>query len=169
MTQRERIDTARVANRRQLRFISVEDALAEVDRLVAADAGGTLKRLGNWTVGQALGHLATWAEFAYTGSPLSPPWFVRILSRMMKRRFIYGSLDPGFNIPKVPGGTLGTEPISTEAGLSRYEAVMKRLEREAPSLPNAIFGPLSHEEWKQLHLRHAELHLSFLIPAPRGD
>jgi hypothetical protein len=28
---------------------------------------------------------------------------------------------------------------------------------------NPSMGPLSHDEWIQVHLRHAELHLSFLV------
>jgi hypothetical protein len=27
-----------------------------------------------------------------------------------------------------------------------------------------VLGKLTHEEWTQLHLRHAELHLSFAVP-----
>jgi hypothetical protein len=28
---------------------------------------------------------------------------------------------------------------------------------------NPSMGPLSHEQWVEVHLRHAELHLSFLV------
>jgi len=38
---------------------------------------------------------------------------------------------------------------------------MERLRAGPPARPNVIFGPLTHDEWIQLHLRHAELHLSF--------
>jgi hypothetical protein len=55
------VDTAKVANRRSLRFESIDHVLAEVDRLAESRRAGRLKRLGNWTLGQALGHLATWA------------------------------------------------------------------------------------------------------------
>jgi Protein of unknown function (DUF1569) len=27
-----------------------------------------------------------------------------------------------------------------------------------------VFGPLTREEWDRVHLTHASLHLSFLIP-----
>src|SRR5207244_91073 len=61
------VDTAKIADRRVLRFDSLDQMLAEVDRLVDAERIGRLKRLGNWTLGQTLGHLATWMEFGYTG------------------------------------------------------------------------------------------------------
>jgi hypothetical protein len=30
---------------------------------------------------------------------------------------------------------------------------------------NVVLGPLTNAEWEQLHLRHAELHMSFVVPA----
>ena len=37
-----------------------------------------------------------------------------------------------------------------------------RLRRSAPKDPNPLFGRLTHEQWVQLNLRHAELHLGNL-------
>ena len=54
--------------------------------------------------------------------------------------------------------------MTTEAGLARLRRAMERLKAEAPSKPQAIFGPMTHEEWVALHLRHAEMHLGFLVP-----
>jgi hypothetical protein len=42
---------------------------------------------------------------------------------------------------------------------------MSRLKAAPPSGPNVIFGPMSHQEWQSMHLRHAELHLGYLHPA----
>ena len=80
---------------------------------------------------------------------------------MRKKRYLFEGMPRGVKIPKVEGGTLGTEPMSLDEGLSKYRAVIGRLRRESPSKPNVIFGPLTHEEWIALQLRHAELHLSF--------
>ncbi len=70
-------------------------------------------------------------------------------------------MGAGARIPKVPNGTLGTELMSTEEGLSSFRANFQRIAAECPTRPNVIFGPLTHDEWINLHLRHAELHLSF--------
>ena len=81
--------------------------------------------------------------------------------RLMKNRFVHGRLTPGVRIPDVEGGTLATEPTTLDDGLARFAAAWRRLESEPPQKPNMIFGQLTHEEWIQLNLRHAELHLGF--------
>ena len=159
------LDTRRVADRRKLHFTSIDEALADIDRLVAAEREGKLQRLGHWTLGQALGHLATWAQFAFDGTPLKPPLIVLWIMRLRKNKFLRDPMPGGVKIPKVPGGTLGTEPLTLDEGLHRCRACLQRLDREAPSKPNVIFGTLTHDQWKQLNLRHAELHLSFFKPS----
>jgi hypothetical protein len=155
------VDTGRVTGCRAPRFESIDQLFADVERLAAAERAGTLKRVGNWTLGQALGHLATWAQFSYDGNPLKPPWFIRMIVRMRKKRYLTEGMPRGVKIPRVAGGTLGTERLSLDEGLARYRAVMERMRREAPTKPNVIFGPMTHDEWIALQLRHAELHLGF--------
>src|SRR5437868_6414374 len=121
------IDTGKVANRRTLKFATIDQVLVEAERLAAAERAGALKRLGNWTLGQVLNHLAAWAEFSYTGAPLKPPWFVKLMLRMGKNKFLTQPMRPGVRIPKVPGGTLATEPAELEPGLSRFRAAFARL------------------------------------------
>jgi len=159
------IDTGAVKSRRKLRFKSVEDALAEAQRLADAERKGQLVQLGNWTLGQNLNHLATWTEFAFTGTPLHPPFFIRWILKFQKKKYLTGQMRAGVKIPNVENGTLGTESASTDQALPRYCAAMQHLAREIPEKPNVIFGRLTHDEWIQLSLRHAELHLSFLQPA----
>jgi hypothetical protein len=158
------VDTGKVADRRALRFESLDQLMAEVERLAEAERAGRLRRLGNWTLGQTLGHLATWAEYSYTGAPLKVPFFIKWFLRLRKRKFLYGPMRAGVKIPGVEGGTLATEPVPLDEALGRMRRVMSRLQSEAPTAPNVIFGPLTHEEWVALNLRHAELHLGFLAP-----
>lgn len=158
------VDTKKVAGRRMLRFESLDQVIADVDRLVEAERAGRLTRLGNWTLGQTLGHLAAWAEYCYTGVPLNPPFFVKWILRLGKRKFLFGPMRAGVRIPRVAGGTLATDAAPLDDGLERYRRVMERLKVEAPTAPSPIFGPLTHEESIAINLRHAELHLGFLIP-----
>jgi hypothetical protein len=158
------VNTAKVADRRPLRFESIDQMLAEVDRLVEAERAGKLRRLGNWTLGQTLGHLGGWTEYGFNGVPLKPPFFVKWIMRLRKRKFLSEPMQPGARIPGVEGGTLCTAPMPLDEALGRMRRVMERLKAEAPALPNVIFGPLKHEEWIALNLRHAELHLGFLVP-----
>jgi hypothetical protein len=153
-------------SRRKLRFSTVDDALAESMRLAAAEREGGLSTAGNWSLGQTLGHLATWANFALDGYPASvhPPAVVRLIARLLRNRVINKGMPPGMKIGRVPGGTLGTEQIPTDLGLSRFAEAMERLRNTAPTEPNPAFGPLTHEQWINLNLRHAELHLGFFVP-----
>jgi len=158
------VDTAKVANRRLLHFDSIDQMLQEVDRLVAAERAGRLVQLGNWTLGQVLGHLATWSEFSYTGVPLKPPFFIRWIVRFQKNKFLYKPMPSGVKIPGIEGGTLGIKPATLEEGLARFKSICQRLKTEAPTAPSPIFGRMTHDESIALSLRHAELHLGFFVP-----
>jgi Protein of unknown function (DUF1569) len=158
------VDTAKVINRRLLHFDSIDEVLADVDRLVEAERAGRLKHVGNWTLGQVLGHLACWSEYGYNGCPLKPPFFIRWILRLGKNSFLYKPMKPGARIPRVPGGTLATDPMFLDEALPRFRKVMERLKTETPAAPNVIFGKMTHEESIALNLRHAELHLGFMVP-----
>jgi Protein of unknown function (DUF1569) len=158
------VDTGKVTARRKLTFDSIDQVLAEVDRLVEAERTGRLSQVGNWSLAQALGHLSTWAEYAYAGYPLKTPFFIKWILRSRKQKFIHGPMRAGVKIPGVPGGTLATDPIRLEEGLGRMHRVMARLKSQAPTLVHPIFGPLSHDEWIAINLRHVELHLGFQVP-----
>ena len=156
--------------RRHLRFDAIDDAVAEAERLVAAERAGQIERVGNWTLGQSLGHLATWASFAFDGYPDSvrAPWFVRAILRVMRKRILTQGMMSGVRIRGVEGGTLGLETLDAEEALCRYRAAMLRLRDDVPSIVNPVFGKLTHEQWMQLNLRHSELHMSFLVPWEAG-
>ena len=153
------------ASRRRLRFEAIEQALAEADALVAAEAAGRLRCLGRWTPGQNLNHLATWVDYAYDGFAMKIPFFLRWFGPLMKRKMLAGPLAAGIRIPGAPGGTYAVEPVATPAAHEHFRSSFSRLAREAPVRPHPLLGPLTHEQWVALHLRHAELHLSFLEPS----
>jgi hypothetical protein len=158
------VDTGKVTTRRKLKFDSIDQVSAEVDRLVEAERAGRLGHVGNWTLGQTLGHLAAWADYAYAGYPLKTPFFIRWILRSRKQKFIHEPMQAGVKIPGVPGGTAATEPVPLDEAVGRMHRAMARLKSEAPTLVHPIFGPLTHDEWIAINLRHAELHLGFHIP-----
>lgn len=148
-------------SRRTIRLATLEDAEADADRLVDADAAGQLRSSGNWTLGQALGHLSEWVQIGYRGMPMRVPWMVRLIGPMMRGRMIHGQMPAGVKLPGVEGGTFGTERLPTSTGRERLRDAYARLRTERPPERHPILGRMSHEDWIQLHLRHAELHLSF--------
>ena len=156
--------------RRQLRLETLDDLLAEVDRVLEADRAGRLKAVGNWTPGQILGHIAAWIEYGYDGYPMpKPPWFVRLLARWHFKKMLRDGMQPGFSIPGVEGGTYGIDDMPTDEAAERLRAAVRRLQAGEPARYHSpAFGAISEEDRVQLTLRHAELHLSFLVPEEPG-
>lgn len=150
--------------RRAIRFETIPEAIAEAERLALSDRQGKVVRKGNWGVGQALGHCATWADFGFDGYPpnVQAPWLVRSMLQIMKGWILSRGMMAGVKIRGIPDGTLGIEPLKPEVGLERFRTAYERLSDRCPTWTNPVFGPLTHAEWIQLNLRHAELHLSFL-------
>lgn len=160
------IATQKVKNRRKLRFETFDDVIRDAEALAAAERAGTLRPLGNWTLGQALGHVASWARYPLDGYPdmAQPPWLLRMLVPLMKGRFLNKGLPAGVRIPSVPEGTFGVEQKPTDQALAELREALPRIQSQAPTRPNPILGPLTHDQWVKLNLRHAELHLSFFQP-----
>lgn len=160
------IDTKRQTDRRTLNFPTIDAVLADVDRIVAADRAGTLRCTGNWSAGQAMGHVAAWINYAYDGFPLGPPpFFIRWILRLMKKKILSSGMQAGVKIPKTDHGTFGTESLSTDEGAARLRAALNRLKNsEVATYDSPAWGPMPKEERVAINLRHAELHLSFLHP-----
>lgn len=157
------VNTKKVADRRDLHFFSASQVLSDASKLIEAEAKGKLRPLGNWTLGQAFGHIAAFVKYGYDGYPPdmpSPPWVVRIILPLFKKQFLK-KLPVGMKMPKVPGGTYGIEKITSTEGLEMLRAAFTRLDSQPLHKPNPVFGNFTPDDWKQLHFRHAELHLSF--------
>lgn len=155
---------AKAIEHRKLRFNAVEDALAEVERIVAAEQVGKLRRSGTWTTGQVFGHVAAWINYAYEGYPLGkPPWLIRVILKFKLKQYLRDGMPTGVRIPRGPAeGTWGTEVLSTEEGARRLRDALRRLGREPAKFPSPAFGDMTEEQRVQLNLRHTELHLGFL-------
>ena len=153
------------ASRRTLRFNSLSDLEAEVERIVAADRLGLAHATGNWSIGQIFNHLACWINYGYQGFPpgAHAPWFVRFILRLTKAKILRDGMKPGVRIPRAPDGTFGTDAASIDEGADKLRAAISRLKnREPVKFHSPAFGPMSDDDRIQLQLRHAELHLSYV-------
>jgi hypothetical protein len=81
-----------------------------------------------------------------------------------KKGMLQKPMRRGVRIPKVPGGTLGTEVLPLQEGFARLKEALEKLKTTPPTQPHALLGPLSHEEWVAAHCRHSEMHMGFLHP-----
>jgi hypothetical protein len=162
------IDTTKVVQRRQLRFESLNDIAAEVERLASAQE---VRALGNWSSGQVLQHLASTMNNSIDGFPefappaLRPivPVFRLFMRLFLKRRFLTQTMPPGFKLP-VSAAHLLPQPTDWPAGLAAFRAAVERQQQQAPGAAHPALGKLAPTEWVSLHCRHSELHLSFLVP-----
>ena len=156
------VDT-RKAERRSLRFGSLEDLDAELDRLERAHAAGTLTHTGNYAPGQALHHLARWMERYRTRDlPKGLPLHMRIVGRLMRGRVFEKGFPAG--LPGPEGKTQPEPDVPFQEGLAYLRRMHEALRQDDFAQPNEFLGPVSHADVITLHLRHAELHLGFLHP-----
>ena len=158
------VDTRNSPGHRKLRFNSIDDCMAEVRRIVDADAEGKLRTTGNWTSGQILGHVGSWIAYGYDGYPLSgPPFFVRWILRMRLKKMLENGMPRGVRIPGVKTGTVGVEAVEISVAAERLLSCLCRLRsREEAKFDSPAFGAMSHDDRIRLNLRHAELHLGYL-------
>ncbi|MEM8756357.1 MAG: DUF1569 domain-containing protein [Planctomycetota bacterium] len=156
----------RKAFRRDLVFDSLEQLEAELDRLRRAQHMGTLRTSGNWSAGQALGHLAKWMGWYLDGSfPFTAPGFVRLLGGLLRKSIISKPFKPGMNFKPKTGDLQGDPDYSFEEGWDRLQDQLDRLRAgESLACDSPLVGPISHGEGLRLQLNHAALHLGFLHP-----
>ena len=155
----------RHAHRRSLHFHCLNCVAAELDRIEAAHAAGTLTTTGNWTPGENIDHCTKLFEFALDGFPSSAPWFVRAVARVfLRKRATSGRTAPaGFRLPKDAAYMLPTPGIPFEQSMARMRKCLARIAAgERMTRPNPLFGSMSHDEWVRMQCGHCQLHLGFL-------
>jgi hypothetical protein len=155
------VKTTKVSGRRELHFNSLDEVVADAGRLVASPS---TKMLGNRTLGELLAHLAVGINNSFDGASIKVPWIVRMLAPLFKQRLVSRPMSPGFNLPEAAETLLYPPVASAQEGLERLQAAVGRARTEKMTAKNPVLGKLTEEQWKQLHLRHAELHLSFAAP-----
>lgn len=85
---------------------------------------------------------------------------------MIKNRFLKGQSRAGMRISRLSSGTLRTKLLMNAEGLDGLSKAIAHLKAGSPPLKNHVFGPMTHDESKLLHIRHADLHLSFFQERP---
>ena len=150
------INTKRVQGRRTVSYKSIDDLLQDAEQLASSE----VLQLGNWSLGQNLVHLAMTLNGSIDGFDFLLPAPVRwLMTLLMKKKYLQ-EIPAGFKT----AAKYTPEPTSPEAGLEALRAAAARLEKEPKRALHPAFGKLTLEEWNQFHLRHAEMHLSFIVP-----
>ncbi|HVV98908.1 MAG TPA: DUF1569 domain-containing protein [Planctomycetaceae bacterium] len=155
------VDTSKVTERRTLRFESLDEIVTDAERLVAAPK---VRMLGNWPLEDLFLHLATAINGSLDGIDVRAPWFIRLIAPVFKRRVLTKSMRAGFKLPVSAQTDLFPKGKSVAESLESLRSAVARQHSQPMAASHPVFGRLTHDEWRQLHLRHAELHLSFAIP-----
>ena len=89
---------------------------------------------------------------------------LRYIGPLLKHWTLRRGFPSGFRPPqKFEQAVFPVGPIGEEA-VRQLQAALARTQREPMTAAHPVFGRLTHQQWTQFHLRHAELHLSFLHP-----
>ena len=157
------VNTAKVQGRRQLHFESLDDLRAELDRLSKQE----VTTIGNWSFAQILMHLAIGYRLTVEGGvEFKLPWIFKLLAPLLKNRMIYKPMSPGFQLPKkVAKQVVADDKTTMQEALPALHKALDQYEAASQLQPHPMFGSLTREEWDQYTLRHAEMHLSFVVPA----
>ncbi|MHC4102643.1 MAG: DUF1569 domain-containing protein [Planctomycetota bacterium] len=157
------VKTSKVTDRRELQFSSMPDILEDVAYLASGDPPRTT---GNWSGGQIVQHVAMLINLSIDGFPaprLALP--MRILGRLVRKRALVNSMSAGIRFPRKWAFLAPDGAITWEDAVEYMNETMSRLGTDRMTAPSPILGKLSHEQWEQLHCRHAEMHFSFMHPA----
>lgn len=146
--------------RRTLRFEALPDVVKEARALLA---GGYL-RAGTWNLGQVSTHLATVITMSLDGFP----WYLWWPLYWLPRWFALGSIlrrEAFTRTVSAPKFLMPPDVMEDVEGVARLESAVGRFVAHTGELhPSPIFGPLTPEQWREVHLWHCEHHFSFLIP-----
>jgi hypothetical protein len=154
------VNTRKVKGRRTLDYSSFEELLADAERM----SSGNVRTIGNWSPGQIFRHLAMVMNGSIDGLAVTFPWPLRMMAKLFKNKLLNGPMPAGFKIKPHNERAMVPGPTPTEEGLADLRAAVARVQRESHRASHPIFGNLSKEEWDKLNLKHASLHMSFLVP-----
>ena len=155
------VNTAKVEGRRELDYQSFEELLADAERM----SSGSIKTIGNWSAGQIFRHLAISYNGAIDGLPIKFPWHFRMMVKLFKKKILNMSMPPGYRMRPENAKITEPGPTSTAEGLAELRNAVQRLQKETHRARHPLMGNLTKQEWDKVMLKHASLHMSFLVPA----
>lgn len=150
------------SQRRTLAYQSLAEVLDDARRLAAAEHA----TVGRWTYAQILDHIASAMDMAFDGSRFQAAWWLRVLvAPLVKNYVLTHPMKAGFRLPRRAASLLPDPATPLDSALRHLESSVARFDSEQPAHPHPFLGRLTREQYVQLHLRHAALHMSFVVPA----
>jgi len=163
------VDRRKIPGRRTLKFNCTGCLAGDLDAIQVSHDADTLTTLSNWSAGQILQHCAKVFGFAMDGFPSTAPWIVRwFFTTFLKKRALKDiPMDPGMNLPKQAAFMLPDDEVPFEQGMQDMRDVLARLDSGARmEQASPLLGPLTHDQWMGMMLRHSAMHHSFIALEP---
>lgn len=156
--------TGKVRGRRKVRYRCYDDVITDALRM----HGTPHRQLGNWTLAMIVQHLSNAIEASMSGGTFPVRWYLKLLGPYLIKPFlIRGPFPAGFRLPGRAARLLVAAPDANfESALEALRKAIARLATESNRGAHPVAGKLTAAEWDQFHLRHAEMHMSFLVPQP---
>ena len=155
-----------MAERRKLRFTSLDDIIQDAEHLHAVG----YEKTGKWDLAQICNHCACWVKYPMDGFPKLPFWLKPIF--FVIKHTMLPKLEKQMREEKTMPVGLGTAPMTVfkpgedeAAAVANFKNELVRMKNfTGPMHPSPLRGQLSKEEWVDSHLVHCGHHLSFLVP-----
>jgi len=147
--------------RREVHYASLDDFRADADRL----AKTKIHTVGNWTYPQILDHLTKTIKASLDGFGFKAPWFARVfIAPLVKNSFLTKPMRAGFKLPASAKPIMPESDLNLPTALDNVHKVLERYKDEPQRAPHPFLGVLASQEYTSAHLRHCELHMSFVVP-----
>ena len=152
------IDTKKVTDRRTLSFRSLDDIQADVEAL----DGAAVRTTGNWTAAQIVQHVTDVITLSVDGFGFKVALPLRVLGRLLRSQALSKPMRPGFNVPEAMRARLPSDQLAFEQAVASLRQAIGRTRSERMTKASPFLGAMMHEDWVNLHCRHAEMHFSFM-------
>ena len=147
--------------RREVHYGSIEQFRGDVERL--AETG--YHTVGLWTYPQILDHLARSFHASLDGFGFKAPWWARFfVAPLVKNSFLTKTMKPGFKLPRSALAIMPATGLTLSAAIDNLREAIDRYTRDPQRSEHPFLGRLAEQEWDSLHLRHSELHMSYVVP-----
>ena len=154
---------AEQVERRELRFDSLHDAVADAERL----AQGNVRTTGEHTFGQIVEHLARTHDMA-TGKTTGPtlPFFMRLMMPFLKGSILNAPAKQGFKLPPAAQEFFWPDgDVDVQQAVAHLKQSVENYYSNGPLKVHPVFGKATREQIDNLNITHCAMHLSFVHPA----
>jgi Protein of unknown function (DUF1569) len=143
--------------RRQLKYASVDELLADLARLRDSDCD----RCGNWSLPQACWHLHTTTQYVMQPGPYPDDTPEQIAARPLMHRVLNEGMPPGI---EAPAGVV-PPPDAPATAVDDFVATVRKFAAfPGPFGPHRRFGNVGDDVIRRLVLAHSAHHLSHFVP-----